>query len=243
MQRLNNFSEWMSRNSSLSDSSIYKYKRAVHTISNEMLERKVIHKSLLDMNLVELDIAISIILNNEYFIHKNSTGNHMYSNALKQYRYFNMEEVEQYDAEKQIEEEISQLDHLSETEKQMLIKARIGQGKYRKNLLEKYDGKCVVTGIDKPNLLIASHIKPWAVCDNEERVDTENGLLLCPNMDRLFDYGLITFGNSGQMVISSFVGDENINRLHISKDIRVDLRASQRMLTYLEYHRDVLFVK
>ena len=158
-QRLKDFSGWMLRNSTLSDSSIYKYKRAVNTISNEMLERKVIPKSLIDMNLVELDIAISVILNNEYFIHKNTTGNNMYSNALKQYRYFNMEEVEQYDAEKRFEEEISQLDHLSETEKQTLIKARIGQGKYRKNLLEKYDGKCMVTGIDKPNLLIASHIK------------------------------------------------------------------------------------
>lgn len=243
MQRLEDFSIWMNVNSTLSDSSIYKYTRAVNTISNEMLEQKIIHKSLLEMNMFELDIAIANILSNEYFIEKNLRGNHMYSNALKQFRCFAYEFSEDVVAEKQIEDEIAQSKQLTETEKQMIIKARIGQGKYRNNLIEKYDSKCIVTGIDKPKLLIASHIKPWSVCDNEERVDTENGLLLCPNMDRLFDYGLITFTDNGKMEISSFVGEGNIKRLHISKNMLVDLRATKRLLAYLEYHRDVLFVK
>lgn len=153
------------------------------------------------------------------------------------------EYVEDDVEEQKIEGTILESKHLTVTEKQMLIKSRIGQGIFRDSLLKKYEGKCVVTGIDKTRLLIASHIKPWAICDNEERIDTENGLLLCPNMDRLFDYGLITFTDEGKMNISSFVGEQNIERLHISKDMVVNLKASKRLLKYLEYHRDTLFVK
>lgn len=153
------------------------------------------------------------------------------------------EHIEDDAEERKIEGTIIESKQLTVTEKQMLIKARIGQGIFRDGLIEKYEGKCVVTGIDKTRLLIASHIKPWAICDNEERLDTENGLLLCPNMDRLFDYGLITFTDDGKMNISSFVGEHNIERLHISKDMIVNLKASKRLLKYLEYHRDTLFVK
>lgn len=243
MQRLEEFSIWMNINSTLSDSSVYKYTRAVNTISNEMQKQKIIHKSLMDMNMFELDIAIANILNNEYFIKKNLRGNHMYSNAIKQFRFFSYEVSGDAGMEKHIEAQIAQSTQLTETEKEMIINARVGQGKYRKKLIEKYDGKCIVTGIDKPKLLITSHIKPWSVCDNEERVDTENGLLLCPNMDRLFDYGLITFTDNGKMEVSSFVGMENAKRLQISKEMIVDLRATKSLLAYLEYHRDVLFVK
>lgn len=73
--------------------------------------------------------------------------------------------------------------------------------------------------------------------------DGSYGLLLCANMDRLFDSGLISFKNEGQMLISSFVGVANVSRLHISEEITVNLRATNRLLSYLEYHRDVLFVK
>ena len=85
---LDDFSNWMNENSKLSESSVYKYKRALNTVSDEMLEIKVIHKSLLDMSLTELDVAIFAILNNAQFVTKNQKGNHMYSSALKQYRLF-----------------------------------------------------------------------------------------------------------------------------------------------------------
>ena len=129
------------------------------------------------------------------------------------------------------------------TEKIALTKLRIGQGGYRNGLIAKYNSQCVVTGITHPKLLIASHIKPWSVCEDNERVDIENGLLLSANMDKLFDCGLITFSNTGKLSISSFVGSENENKLHISKDINVDLKASKQLLKYLEYHRDVLYVR
>ena len=91
--------------------------------------------------------------------------------------------------------------------------------------------------------MIASHIKPWSISNNDERIDIENGLLLCPNFDKLFDCGLLTFSNSGKIYISSFVNEDNIRRLHIERETVVDLKISNRMKAYLDYHRDVLFVR
>lgn len=236
------FSQWMRKHTALSDSSIYKYAHAVNTISDEMLGLKVILKSLSQMNLIELDIAIANILNNSHFIHKNNTGNNMYSNSLKQYRYFILDTSENESFEYKIIDTIKS-SNISDTEKEAIIKARIGQGLYRKNLINKYDCKCVVTGIDNPKLLMASHIKPWSICNNHERIDLENGLLLSANMDKLFDCGLITFSQNGKMFISSYVGKENEKRLQISKDKIVNLKATNELLNYLEYHRDILFVK
>ncbi|WP_317854562.1 HNH endonuclease [Chakrabartyella piscis] len=228
----NKFSQWMAENTTLSDSSIYKYKRAVNTISNDMMELKVIYKSLFDMNKFELDIAINMIFQNPQFVAKNEKGKRMYSNSLKQYRYFVADFVEEVDG----------MDENLFTEKMSLTKLRIGQSAYRNGLMEKYNGECVVSGINHSKLLIASHIKPWSVCENSERIDIENGLLLSANMDKLFDCGLITFKSTGQLIISSFVGIENIDRLHISNNIYVDLKSSKQLLNYLEYHRDVLFI-
>lgn len=226
------FSQWMAENTHLSDSSIYKYQRAIHTISNEMLEAGVIYQSLLNMTRFELDIAINVIFQNPQFIAKNEKGRRMYSNALKQYRYFIADAI---DAVAVSNDQIA-------TEKQALTKMRIGQNTYRNGLMEKYDGRCIVTGIHHPKLLIASHIKPWSVCENNERVDVENGLLLSANMDKLFDCGLITFHDNGKLYISSFVGQSNATKLQITNDTVVDLKASHRLCEYLQYHRDVLFI-
>lgn len=230
---LEKFSSWMRDNTILSDTSIYKYKRAINTISSDMMECKVIHKSLFDMNQFELDIAINSIFVNPQFIQKNTKGKRMYSNSLKQYRYFIADIVD----------DISISDEIFNTQKTALTMVRIGQGAYRSGLIAKYNSKCVITGINHPKLLIASHIKPWSVCESNERVDVENGLLLSANMDKLFDCGLITFNNIGKLSVSSFIGKENAEKLNISDEIYVDLKASKQLLTYLEYHRDVLFVR
>lgn len=239
---LDDFSRWMNANGKLSDSSVYKYKRALNTISNEMQEIKIIHKSLLNMSLTELDVAVFIILNNPQFIAKNQKGNHMYSNALKQYRLFALDCFENEADELALADEIKK-SNLPQTEKEALVKARIGQGAYREDLIKKYNSKCVMTGIDNRKLLIASHIKPWSISTNAERIDINNGLLLCANMDKLFDSGLITFENDGRLHISSFLGKENEHRLHIESNMSFDLKTTTEMNNYLEYHRDVLYVK
>lgn len=239
---LDDFSNWMTANSRLADSSIYKYKRAVYTISHEMQECHVIHKSLLAMSVTELDMAIFAILRNAQFIAKNQKGNHMYSNALKQYRLFALDCVANESDELALVDAIKN-SPLRPTEKEAVIKARIGQGTYRENLMKKYDSTCIMTGIDNKKLLVASHIKPWSICNNEERIDVNNGLLLCANMDKLFDSGLITFENDGCLYISSFLGKENEYRLHIKPHMQFNLKTTPAMKRYLEYHRDVLYVK
>ena len=121
------------------------------------------------------------------------------------------------------------------------MKSRIGQGLFRKELIKKYNSSCVITGINEKKLLIASHIKPWAVCTNAERLSVENGLLLSPTFDKLFDCGLISFADSGRILISSQLSTEVVSKLHILTTDTFNLKASQELKQNLEYHRDVIF--
>lgn len=230
------FSEWMTRKTNLSANSVYKYALAVGTTSREAVDRHIIEKDLFDMSVEEIDIAVAAILADPVFIAKNIKGRRMYSNSIKQYRYFLHDIISD-------ELAISLPPHIVATQKTAEVALRVGQSTYRKNLLQKYNGTCVVSGIDHTRLLVASHIKPWSVSNDIERMDVENGLLLSANIDRLFDCGLLTFNNNGRLFISSFVGKENEKRLNISNEMTVDLKASSALCSYLDYHRDILFVK
>jgi predicted restriction endonuclease len=242
MDVIKEFATWMKENSSLSDSSVYKYSRAVNTVSSDMLERGVISESLLEMPSLILDRAVSDILKDDAFVLKNTTGNNMYSNSLKQFRLFRAVEGV-YDASPEtVKSVIDNYETLTETERSALVKSRIGQGLFKKRLLHKYENKCVVTGIDEKKLLIASHVKPWAVCSNAERLSAENGLLLTPTFDKLFDRGLITFSESGRIYFSSQLSESVIDKLHISEGDSFDLKVSSELKQNLQYHQDVVFV-
>lgn len=236
------FSDWLSQNTDLSESSVGKYSGAVGTISKEMYQKGTIQKPLENMSPFELDLAIALTMGDSDFIAKNTRGNHMYSNALKQYRYFLNAVTEDVDDTPYIES-IKNDEQIPETERKAIIQSRVGQGAFRKSLFEKYHGRCIITGIDHPKLLVASHIKPWAVSSNKERLSVDNGLLLSATYDRLFDSGLITFDKHGKIFLSSFIGAENTKRLNLSKDMCFNLRISGNMGEYLDYHNDVLFVK
>ncbi|MFP3344443.1 HNH endonuclease, partial [Halomonas sp. SIMBA_159] len=86
------------------------------------------------------------------------------------------------------------------TEKERIIKTRIGQGLFKQKLLNR-SPECEICGLDVPSLLIASHCKPWSESDNFERLDDNNGLLLCANHDGVFDRGLISFYSNGEIII------------------------------------------
>ena len=90
----------------------------------------------------------------------------------------------------------------TKTERQQLVAARVGQGLFRANLLRYWDHRCAVSGCRVPEVLIASHIQPWAMSTNSQRLDPNNGLLLAGHIDRLFDRGLISFADQGEMLIS-----------------------------------------
>ncbi|WP_107825300.1 HNH endonuclease [Neisseria sicca] len=134
----------------------------------------------------------------------------------------------------------SKTDPEKRTEIETLIKARLGQGSFRQNVLEQYP-ICPLTGLDIQPLLIASHIKPWSVCNNNERLDPFNGLMLAPNIDALFDKGLITFDTDGTIKIHPTINPENQKRLGISPDMKLKIRLKSEK--YFEYHRNHVFQK
>lgn len=115
---------------------------------------------------------------------------------------FFSDDIEQHQAELEadaIEADIK-ASTMEITEKLQLSKARIGQGLFRSNL-EAIEHACRVTSVSNKALLIASHVNPWSKCDNNaERLDGNNGLLLSPHIDKLFDRGWITFTDAGDLL-------------------------------------------
>lgn len=237
------FSEWMKQTTHLSDASIYKYSRAVGSVSNDMIKIGVITKPIIQMNSLELDCAIRLILESSYFIEKNTRGNNMYSNSLKQYRSYQITVAENESINQTVNEMVNMGPAVSVTERESIIKSRVGQGSFRTALLQKYKNACIVTGISLKHLLIASHIKPWAVSTNAERLSTDNGLLLCANYDRLFDSGLITFNDNGKIIVSRYVDEENKKRLNISGELTARAEFTVETRRNLEYHRDIVFLR
>lgn len=122
----------------------------------------------------------------------------------------------------------------SETERDTLTQARIGQGPFRVALL-KYWGSCAVTGISEPTVLRASHIKPWRSSSNQERLDPFNGLLLAAHIDALFDVGLISFEVDGQIRLSPLLAEEDLHLLGIQPTMRLRHVAVEHH-AYLQLH-------
>jgi hypothetical protein len=122
------------------------------------------------------------------------------------------------------------------TEKATLINARLGQGKFRKHLDMLWNGSCAVTGSNVREVLRASHIKPWRECENNiERLDPDNGLLLCAHLDALFDKALISFSETGEMLVSQNIAEIEIKRLGLNGNLR--RRPSDGQKRYLAIHR------
>lgn len=112
-----------------------------------------------------------------------------------------------------VERRINEDLNLEDTVKKSVILARRGQGKFRVNV-EAVERSCRLTGVTNPSLLIASHIKPWRLCTSaQERLDGMNGLLLTPDADHLFDRGFISFGDGGEVLVSSRVDRTDLQRL------------------------------
>ncbi len=124
------------------------------------------------------------------------------------------------------------------TEKENLIKCRIGQGEFRDKLIKHWQG-CSVTGLKQNDILIASHIKPWSKADDKERLDVFNGLLLLPTLDKLFDKGYISFNDNGNILISKRLMNYDI--LGINEHMRIKIEEEHKK--YLEYHSNEIFIK
>ncbi len=119
--------------------------------------------------------------------------------------------------------------------------ARQGQGKYRERLLDECPF-CPITMVADERLLIASHIKPWAVSDDKEKIDPKNGFMFTPLYDKLFDRGFITFTNDRHMILSNWISKNTYDKLGIVDNAFYQmLPIDEKRIYYLEYHRASVF--
>lgn len=137
------------------------------------------------------------------------------------------------------EEETANLPRATEAER--LVVARVGQDVFRRGLMEYWDGRCAITGLAVPELLRASHIKPWADCDRDaERLDVFNGLLLGPHLDAAFDAGFITVRENGVVLISDLLPASARDVLGLERPLGIHgLKPSHER--YLLWHRERVF--
>ncbi|MEK4711980.1 HNH endonuclease [Sporosarcina sp. FSL K6-5500] len=126
----------------------------------------------------------------------------------------------------------------NETERDNIIKVRIGQGVFKRRLLSR-SCECVLCKLSDRRFLIASHIKPWRDCNNVERLSIDNGLLFCPNHDSLFDQGYISFNPTGELLISDEIDEKTLSLLNI--DNKENIYFTDKQHTYLNWHRELIY--
>lgn len=129
------------------------------------------------------------------------------------------------------------------TTRRAVVLARRGQGVFKQNV-QKLESRCRVTGVDRLEFLRASHCKPWRDSNNQERLDGENGLLLAPHVDHLFDRGFISFEDKGRVLISPVADKESLFRMGLGSISGTNVgkfAAGQRV--YLDFHRENVFLE
>ena len=145
--------------------------------------------------------------------------------------------------ERKLEQQLLDSSAVPETERLALIRARNGQGLFRERVA-KIETRCRITGVENPAHLIASHCKPWRDATNEERLNGENGLLLTPSIDHLFDRGFIGFEDNGRLIVSPVAHATSLQRMGIDTTNVVNVGGfSTGQKRYLEFHRNAVLLQ
>ena len=133
---------------------------------------------------------------------------------------------------------------LEDSERTALVQARRGQGQFKKNV-RCIETKCRITKVDRLEHLVASHCKPWRDCKTyDERLDGENGLLLTPSIDHLFDRGLISFEDSGTLLLSPRAHRESLGLMGVPVQRITNVGSfTDGQKKYLDYHRESVFLQ
>lgn len=140
--------------------------------------------------------------------------------------------------EDSIEKTIAVDQSITDTDRETLIKSRRGQGKFRAKLFE-LEPYCRVTKVNKSTHLIASHTKPWSQSSNVERLDPENGFMLTPTVDHLYDSGLISFENNGDIIISETAHVDSIIKMGLENMLIMNVGGfTDGQKSYLDWHRN-----
>ena len=145
--------------------------------------------------------------------------------------------------EHRLEQQVEKDRSVPETDREAIIRARCGQGLFKQRVM-RIERKCRITGVENLTHLIASHCKPWRDASNEERLDGENGLLLTPSVDHLFDRGFIGFENSGELIISPIAHTPSLQRMGIETEHRVNVGLfTEGQKHFLEFHRNSVLLR
>jgi hypothetical protein len=145
--------------------------------------------------------------------------------------------------ERKLEQEVAVDSRVNETERLAIIRARSGQGLFKERV-SKIESRCRITGVNNPVHLVASHCKPWRDSTNEERLNGENGLLLTPSIDHLFDRGFIGFEDSGILIVSPVAHRPSLERMGIDtkKILNVGSFTSGQK-QFLDFHRNAVLLQ
>ncbi|MDU7364268.1 HNH endonuclease [Clostridium sp.] len=203
----------------------------------EYLER---NENLYKMNFCYLTMAYYIV--DDIFLKSNKLHKSYYENIVKfvvDHLYYSFGSA--YDKNNELKKIHNYLRKNEIKEKYRIspVKLRIGQEQYREDLIYVHKA-CQLCGMKNEELLIASHIKDYSKSNVDECVDFENGLLLCRNHDGVFDRGLITFTDEGEILISSNLNEEDIEKLDI---LEGQIELSQKQKEYMQWHRENKFKK
>ena len=145
--------------------------------------------------------------------------------------------------EHHLEQTIESAADIPETERESLIVARRGQGLFKERVMN-IERCCRITKVDRLEHLRASHCKPWRDSTNEERLNGENGLLLTPSIDHLFDRGFISFEDTGRLIVSPVAHLESLRRMGIETDLPVHVGTfSEGQRSFLGYHRESVLLQ
>ena len=133
--------------------------------------------------------------------------------------------------------------HIPETTRQAVVMARRGQGLFKQNV-QRIERACRLTKVDQVEHLRASHCKPWRDSSNAERLDGENGLLLTPDADHLFDRGFISFEDDGRILVSPVAHRESLRKMGLEEVLRGNVGGfTEGQKSYLSFHRESVFLE
>ena len=145
--------------------------------------------------------------------------------------------------ERKLEQELVNDSTVRETVRMAIIRARNGQGLFKERV-SKIESRCRITGVENPVHLVASHCKPWRDSTNEERLNGENGLLLTPSIDHLFDRGFIGFEDNGKLIISPVAHRPSLQLMGIDTTKVINVGGfSGGQKQFLDFHRSAVLLQ
>jgi len=139
----------------------------------------------------------------------------------------------------ELDSQIVERTDIGAVEQIRLLRSRRGQGVFKRNVMLHEKG-CRVTNVTDIRHLRASHIKPWSVSDDQEKLSGSNGLLLSPHIDHLFDEGWITFGDNEDILVSKKITPGLTSAWAIDVDHKIG-KFTDSQSEFLEFHRSKIF--